>query len=187
MSTLLSQPTIHHTAAESQPDGPVTLATLEPVVEPLLLEYHAEADPDIHYIPKVTGCFAAGALCMGICLNILAIMIHDRGADPYKMVYSLVLHMAFVFGITGVGSSLVLVGLKVRDDHTAAVLYARHWLASLATGAAFSMIVWGPWLVAERGVSFNRFVAAAIWMAVMAFPGVSALWTVGPHKSLARA
>jgi hypothetical protein len=149
---------------------------------PLLLEYHAESDPDIHYIPKVTGCFALGALAMGIALNMAVLLLSRHISD--QIVYTVTLRMAFVIGITGVGASLLLVGLKVRDDHTSKILFPRHWLNALGTGGLFSVIVWLPYLVVDGGVisvSINRFVLAAIWMALMAFPGIAALWVVGPH------
>lgn len=148
---------------------------------PLLLDYHPGIDPDANYIPKTTCCFAAGGFAMGICLNMLAVVL--RGAlDNNEAVYALMLRMAFVFGITGVGSSLLLVGLKVREDHVNHPLYARHWLNALGTGALFSLLVWGPWLIAEQGIAFNRFLAAGVWMLLMALPGVAALWVVGPRR-----
>ena len=148
---------------------------------PILLDYHGDIDPDIHYIIKVTFCFAMGALAMGTCLNVLAVLITGAYVDTQAATASLIFRMAFVLGITSVGASLLLVGLKVREDHSAAILFPRHWINALATGAAFSIIIWGPWLIAERGISFNRFAAAGIWMCLMAFPGIAALWVVGPR------
>ena len=173
---------LHHTSAEADATDERMLTSLQESAPAPLLEYHADTDPDIHYIPKVTACFAAGALTMGIILNMVAVLILNHNAKPEDMVYQMVLRMAFVIGIAGVGGSLLLVGLKFRDDHSANILFARHWLNSLGTGAAFSMVVWGPWLIAERGVDFNRFAAAGVWMCLMALPGVASLWVVGPKR-----
>jgi hypothetical protein len=95
------------------------------------------------------------------------------------------LRMAFVIGITGVGASLLLVGLKVRDDHTAKVLFPRHWVNVLGIGAAFALVLWVPYLMEDRGViqvTLNRFAKAAIWMVLMTLPALAAFLVVGPHR-----
>ena len=89
--------------------------------------------------------------------------------------------MAFMLGVDGVASSLLLVALKVRADHTDEYLYARHWLNSLGTGALYATMIMGPWILLQQGFIGNRFVAAAVWMLLMAFPAAAAKWTVQPH------
>jgi hypothetical protein len=89
-------------------------------------------------------------------------------------------------GIDGVAASLLLVGLKVRADHYGEDLFARHWLNSIGTGALYAFMIAGPWVLLDHGILINRFVAAGVWMLLMACPAIAAKWTVGPQPRLAR-
>ena len=149
---------------------------------PLLLEYHrAGDDEELNFIPKTVAGFALGAMAMGFCLNITALLLftsHSAMTVTLSMAYRFI----FAVGITGVASSLLLVGLKVRVDHTRLILHSRHWLNSIATGAVFAVLVWGPWLAIEHNVPIDHFIVAGIWMLLFFFPPFAARWTVGPAK-----
>jgi hypothetical protein len=148
---------------------------------PKLLEYRAEADPDAEFIPKTIAGFAGGFLVMSCCLAIVMSLLSSRKTGSSDWMGTILPLMAFALGIAGVASSLLLVALKVRADHTGECLYARHWLNSITTGAGYAMLVGGPWLLVQEGVTINRFVAAALWMILMALPAMAARWTVQPH------
>jgi hypothetical protein len=148
------------------------------------LEYRAGVDADEEFIPKTVMGFAGGTVLMGLCLNLawtLFLMLSGRPLPAVGQVNNFWSLMAFTVGIAGVASSLLLVGLKVRADHSPVQLFARHWLNSISTGAAFAMLVWGPWVLAEGG-SINRFVASGVWMVIVALPAVAARWVVAPEK-----
>jgi hypothetical protein len=150
---------------------------------PKLLEYRADADPDAEFIPKTVAGFALGGVAMCICLELAKAVFFQftRHTPVATQLPTLVQNVAFMLGITFVGCSLLLVGLKVRADHTDAQLYARHWLNSIGTGAVYSIMIWAPWQVMAPGAHINRFVAAAILMLLLAFPAVAAKWTIAPH------
>jgi hypothetical protein len=151
---------------------------------PRLLEYRAEADPDAEFIPKTIAGFAGGFMLVGACIAIALVMTQAKPQlDVGKTVST---YLAFLFGIDMVAASLLLVGLKVRADHTGVDLFARHWLNSIGTGALFAIMIAGPWVLLDHHIYMNRFVAAGIWMLLMAFPAISAKWTVGPHPHLNR-
>jgi hypothetical protein len=42
-------------------------------------------------------------------------------------------------------------------------------------------MIWTPWLFWHHSFSINRFVFAALWMILMAFPAIAAKWTIAPH------
>lgn len=169
MSILIEQPSYPRVETASAPQ-PLLAAV------PKMLEYRSDADPDAEFIPKTIAGFAIGTLVMGICLNVAEVLfLHPSAAA------SIWFRMGFTMGITGVSASLLLVGLKVRADHSSVNLFARHWLNSLATGAMYAFLIWGPWILMEKGVMVNRFVAAAVWMVLMSYPAVAAKWTVEPH------
>jgi len=155
--------------------APPTLPLLNEM--PRLLEYRGDADADIDFIPKTIAGFAMGSIAMFLCLTILdAMFLHrDLGVDNL-----FAWELAFAVGIIGVSSSLLLVGLKVRADHSPVPLYAKHWLNSIGTGALYSVMIWGPWVVMSQ-FHINKFVAAAVWMTLMVFPAIAAKWVIGPH------
>jgi hypothetical protein len=152
---------------------------------PRLLEYRAEVDPDGEFIPKTICGFAGGAMLMFLCLNLAEVFfLASRTGSSASAMQDFWVHFAFMFGITGVACSLLLVGLKVRADHSAVQLFARHWLNSIGTGAAYAFLIWVPWIVMTQLdglISINRFAAAAVWMAVMSIPIFAAKWTIAPH------
>ena len=96
------------------------------------------------------------------------------------------MRFTFMLGIVGVSTSLLLVGLKVRADHVKEPLYARHLLNSMGTGSLYAFLVWGSWFLINEKIYINQYAAAALWMAVMAFPLMAAKWTIGPHTHLPR-
>lgn len=159
------------------------LAQNAPTLEvPRLLEYRAEADPDAEFIPKTIAGFCGGMALLGTCLICAEVfwIAPIRGQDPTQ---ALAMRFAFMIGIIGVAMSLLLVGLKVRADHTDHDLFARHWLNSIATGALYALIIWGPWLYFYKGLVINRGLAAAVFMLVMMFPLGAAMWVIGPHPT----
>lgn len=156
------------------------------VQQPALLEYRGESDPDGEYIPKTIAGFALGTLAMGFCLDIGERVLLHMGESFKQVMPDFGMHVVFILGIVGVSTSLFLVGLKVRADHAAVTLYAKHWLNSIGTGAFYAFLVWLPWALIEHGISVNRFLAVAFWMCVMAFPAIAAKWTIGPHRTLSR-
>ncbi len=168
-------------APSATPSNPLAGTTQLLREMPRLLEYRAEADPDAEFIPKTIAGFAGGFLVMGTFLAILCSALILKHASHETMMTTMLPLTAFMIGIAGVASSLLLVGLKVRADHTGEELYARHWLNSLGTGAAYATIICGPWLFMQQGFVINRFIAAAVWMVLMAFPALAAKWTVQPH------
>ncbi len=145
---------------------------------PALLEYRSEVDPDAEFIPKTVTGFSVGALAMGVTL-LMAEMVLGRQQNGAEIV----MKFGFMFGIACVSASLLLVGLKVRADHASQTLYSRHWMNSIITGAVFALLVWGPWALQTHAILINRYLAAAIWMAIMSFPAVAAKWTIGPKAS----
>lgn len=149
---------------------------------PRLLEYRADADPDVEFIPKTVGGFCFGAMVFGFCLNFGQALVTHAAHTHGEIINTMLTRFAFMLGITGVAASLLLVGLKVRADHSAIDLFARHWLNSISTGAIYALMIWGPWILIENGgaVLVNRFLAAGVWMGVMAFPAIAAKWTIGP-------
>jgi hypothetical protein len=151
---------------------------------PKLLEYRAEADTDAEFIPKTIAGFAGGFMLCGASLVIGALLLKSVYTPSMDLARQISIYLAFLVGIDGVASSLLLVGLKVRADHAATDLFARHWLNSIGTGALHAVLIAGPWVLMDPSVGLhvgiNRFVASAIWMALMAFPAVAAAWTVGP-------
>jgi hypothetical protein len=179
MSTLDS-----HTLPYSSPSTfPTTAGAAELLREvPRLLEYRAEVDPDAEFIPKTIAGFATGFLVMSTCLAMVLTLLMTPSITAAGFVSTLLPLMAFVFGIDCVASSLLLVALKVRADHTGEALFARHWLNSLSTGAGYAVMICGPWLLTQKGIPINRFVAAAIWMSLMALPALAAAWTVRGRK-----
>jgi hypothetical protein len=147
---------------------------------PPLLEYRADADPDEAFIPKTVAGFSLGALAMGISLD-LGETLWIHADQPFEQLMpGLIARFAFMLGIIGVSASLLLVGLKVRADHCAVALFARHWLNSIGTGAAFACMMYLPWLSVNHGIIVNRFMAAVVLMAFMTFPALAAKWTIGP-------
>jgi hypothetical protein len=154
---------------------------------PRLLEYRSEADPDAEFIPKTIAGFVFGAMLFGFCINFGdAVYNHFTGRAAHtELVNMMLTRGAFMLGITAVASSLLLVGLKVRADHSPESLFSRHWLNSIGTGSLYATLIWGPWILVEHGVGLhtNPFLASAIFMAILAFPAVSACWTIGraPH------
>ena len=151
---------------------------------PKLLEYRAEADPDAEFIPKTIAGFAGGFMVMSVCLAIVMGLLQNRRAGNSDVMGTILQLMPFALGIAGVASSLLLVALKVRADHTGEELYARHWLNSITTGAVYAMLIGGTGLLVQEGVVINRFVAAALCMILMVLPALAARWTVQPHPHL---
>src|SRR6185295_12503913 len=101
-----------------------------------------------------------------------------------QLLPGMIQRFAFMLGIAGVSTSLLLVGLKVRADRSAVPLYAKHWLNSISTGAGYALLMFAPWIVFNHSILINRFLAAAILMLILSFPAIAAKWTVGPHKEL---
>ena len=151
---------------------------------PKLLEYRAEADTDSEFIPKTIAGFAGGFMLCGAALVIGALLLKSVRDPHFDLARQVAVYLAFLVGIDGVASSLLLVGLKARADHSATELFARHWLNSIGTGALHAFMIAGPWVLMDPSVGLNvrinRFVASAIWMGLMAYPAVAARWTVGP-------
>jgi hypothetical protein len=149
---------------------------------PRLLEYRSDSDPDAEFIPKTVAGFAGGSVAMFITLFLLESVIFRtafNALDFWRQV-------AFMMGIVGVTTSLLLVGLKVRADHYPIALYARHWLNSIGTGAASATMIWLPWVLIHHDFVINRYLAAVIWMVLVAFPAVAAKWTIAPHPDHVR-
>jgi hypothetical protein len=153
-----------------------------PGLSPALLEYRADIDPDVEYIPKTVAGFAMGALAMGLSADVGETILSHPHETISQLLPGLAIHFAFMLGIIGVSSSLLLVGLKVRADHASVPLFARHWLTSIGNGAFYALMVWGPWLLINHSIMLNRFLAAAIWMAIMAYPAICARWIIGPQR-----
>lgn len=150
---------------------------------PGLLEYRSGADPDVEYIPKAIAGFAGGAMIMGFCMNMADVLVLLAAGHHVEWIQMMATRFAFMLGITGVASSLLLVGLKVRADHTADILFARHWLNSLGTGAIYAALIWGPWILYyDEKLTINRFLVSLFFMAIMAFPAISACWIIGPER-----
>jgi hypothetical protein len=167
-------------------------AVAQPILRemPALLEYRAEADPDAEFIPKTVAGFALGTLAMGVCLDLVETYIaQHHGMPAQQLLPGFWQRFAFMIGIAGVSTSLLLVGLKVRAERSAVPLYARHWLNSIGTGALYALLMWGPWILVSH--SFAEFavkkpLAGTAFMALMAFPLIAAKWTIGPHVELPR-
>jgi hypothetical protein len=179
MSILAEQPSYSSASSVSSQRGVPLLQEL-----PKLLEYRADADPDAEFIPKTIAGFSGGFLVMGACVLAGWALWMTRVKTGIDITQPMTMGLAFMVGVAGVAASLLLVGLKVRADHTGDDLYARHWLNSITTGAAFCLLLCGPLFFMSEGWTINRFVMAAVWMLLMCFPAVAAKWTVGPHPHL---
>jgi len=174
--------------AESLPQSPAPTLPVVPLLRemPSLLEYRSEADPDAEFIPKTVAGFALGALTMGVGLDFAETLLTHSGASISQLLPGMVMRFAFMLGIAGVSTSLLLVALKVRADRSQVQLYAKHWLNSIGTGASYALMMFAPWIIFNHAIIINRFLAAAILMMILAFPAAAAKWTIGPHKELPR-
>ena len=185
MSTL-----IETSPAHARPLSPTQafVGIAQPLLKevPALLEYRAEADPDAQFIPKTIIGFSVGALVMGLSLDVVETLLTIHGQSFAQLLPGILQRFAFMLGIMGVSASLLLVGLKVRADHTGLQLYSRHWLNSIGTGAAFAIMMYSSYVMVSHSIAVNRFLAAGIIMAMLTFPAIAAKWTVGPHKELPR-
>src|SRR3954464_5232263 len=85
---------------------------------PSLLEYRSESDPDAEFIPKTVAGFGMGSVAMGLTL----LMGEAALSHVPQKTEELAMKFAFMFGIACVSASLLLVGLKVRADHSAKTL-----------------------------------------------------------------
>ena len=117
---------------------------------PKLLGYRAEADPDAEFIPKTIAGFAGGFMLCGAALVIGALLLKSMRGPHFDLARQIAIYLAFLIGIDGVSSSLLLVGLKVRADHSEKDLFARHWLNSIGTGALHAFLIAGPWVLVDR-------------------------------------
>ncbi len=162
-----------------------TAAALTAPATPMLLSYHSGDDAELAFIPKTLAGFAIGTIFMGLCMNLSTIIFFNNDAvasfQP-TVITQLAQKFVFIIGLAFVAASLLLVGLKVRADHSPVNLHSHHWINSIITGAIFSLLVWGPWLAIERGIHIDRFLLALFWMALFIFPALAAKWTVGPAK-----
>jgi len=162
--------------------APVETPVLHELHEaPALLEYRGDADPDLDFIPKTVAGFAFGALAMGVMLDLGETLWVQSHQDFAEVMQGMVTRFAFMLGIMGVSASLLLVGLKVRADHSAVLLFAKHWLNSIGTGSAYAFMMYVPWVLINHDIVVNRFLAAAVLMVIMIFPAIAAKWTIGPH------
>ena len=93
---------------------------------------------------------------------------------------------SYIFTRMKFSAALANNNIACLHHFSAKTLYAKHWLNSIGTGAAFALLVWGPWALQNHAIMINRFLAAGIWMVVMMFPIFAAKWTIGPHKELPR-
>jgi len=134
---------------------------------------------------KTLSGFAIGSLLMGLMLNAGALLVLTRlrhMTDPASE-FEFLVRGTFLAGLTFVGTSLLLVSLKAREDRSPVPLHSKHWLVSLATGAFFALAVFGPGLVAERGVSLNSPSAIAAWMGVLLVPIAASFWLVTRRRT----
>ena len=148
---------------------------------PTLLEYRGEEDPDCDFIPKTVAGFALGALIMGICLDLAETMLANRSLTAQIFTIDALIRFAFMFGITGVSTSLLLVGLKIRAERSPEPLYARHWLNSIGTGSGYALLVWLPWVLQNHSLHVNSFVGVLLLFVLSAVPVLAARWTIGTH------
>jgi len=151
---------------------------------PTLLEYRSEEDPDCDFIPKTVAGFAMGALTMGVCLDLAETMLSSHSLSAQIFTVDALIRYAFMCGITGVSTSLLLVGLKVRAERSPEPLYARHWLNSLGTGSGYALLVWLPWVLQNHSLKMNPFVGVLLLFILSAVPVIAARWTIGPHPHL---
>jgi hypothetical protein len=153
-----------------------------PEAAPPLLEYRANIDSDVQFISKTVAGFAIGALVMGITLDPAEILLlRTEQSSLTQAPPGLATRLAFMAGIVAVSASLLVVGLKIRADHSPVPLFARHWLNSMGTGAWFAAMMYVPWVFINHRLPFNGYLAAPILMAIMCFPALAAKWTVGPQ------
>jgi hypothetical protein len=82
-----------------------------------------------------------------------------------------------------VGTSLLLVALKAREERSPVPLHSKHWIVSLITGAFFALAVFGPGLVAERGLPLNTASNVVVWMAVLFVPIAASFWLVTRRRT----
>jgi len=99
--------------AESLPQSPAPTLPVVPLLRemPSLLEYRSEADPDAEFIPKTVAGFALGALTMGVGLDFAETLLTHSGASISQLLPGMVMRFAFMLGIAGVSTSLLLVAL----------------------------------------------------------------------------
>lgn len=162
---------------------PAEAEVAQPTSGPTVLAYRNVFDEHEDVLAKPIFGFTLGSFFMGLAINVVALLMMHRfniieilsnlGAE--KEFFT---RVAFLLGMTFVGGSLLLVTLKTREDHASAPLHAKTWLVCVATGAFYSVCVWGPGMLAEKAIPVNLYAAAAFWCMVIAFPVFSSLWMV---------
>src|SRR5512146_8236 len=149
-------------------DEPQTLLSSPAATPQPLLEYRAEADPDEDFVARSVAGFTLGGMAFGFCINFVDSLYNYRiGVERPELVHTMLVRGAFMLGIMCVACSLLLVGLKVRADHSPVPLFSRHWLNSITTGGFYATLIWCPWILIEHGFALhtNRFLASVILMA----------------------
>lgn len=167
------------------PRSPVAQAAevAVPANGPVVLAYRNVFEEHEDVLAKPIFGFALGSFFMGLAINLVAVFIVNhmnilemlQNTAAQKEFFT---RVAFLLGMTFVGSSLLLVTLKTREDHASAPLHAKTWLVCLVTGAFYSLCVWGPGMLAQKAIPVNLYAATAFWCVVIAFPVFSSLWMV---------
>lgn len=150
---------------------------------PVLLSYRNVFEEHEDVLAKPIFGFAAGSFFMGLAINLITVFIVNHmnileiisNAAVQREFFT---RVAFLLGMTFVGSSLLLVTLKTREDHASAPLHAKTWFICVFTGALYSLCVWGPGMLAQKAIPVNLYAATGFWCVVIAFPVFSSLWMV---------
>ncbi len=147
---------------------------------PVVLAYRNVLEEPEDILAKPIFGFALGSFFMGLMLNCVALYLthHHDLMEMMRYQMEFFSRVAYVLGMTFVGSSMLLVTLKTREDHASAPLHARTWQTCLATGAFFAACLWGPGMMAEKAIPVNLYAATGFWCVLIVFPIFSSLWMV---------
>jgi len=148
-------------------------------VAPLLLAYHDhdEGVPEAILLRPIGG-FAIGCMLMGVMLTIgRSMLLHVADGAPISDL-ELLTRIAFLFGMGFVGSSLLLVVLKAREEWSGGLLHARHPVWALVSGAGYAAAIFGPALGAGASFQLDRFCSVGVWTLLLAYPLAAAFWMV---------
>jgi hypothetical protein len=159
-----------------------------PSAAPLLLAYHDhdEGMPEAILFGPIGG-FAAGCMLMGVMLTIgRSMLLHVAEGAPISDL-ELLTRIAFLFGMGFVGSSLLLVVLKAREEWSCGLLHARHPVWALVSGAGYAAAIFGPALGAGASFKLDRFCSVGVWTLLLAYPLAAAFWMVVRQKKVLKA
>lgn len=148
-----------------------------------VLNYHTSTAFNDRFLFKTLAGFAIGSLLTGVMLSFAAVAGRSLFQTVPHATQEFCTRSTFLFGLSFVGSSLLLATLKAREERAGALLHARHWIVSIATGAGYALAVFGPGLAAEGAFPVNRYAQTLVWMMLLLYPTFSSYWMLARQDS----